>query len=169
MWYIILMLGISNGLIVEFNGMYRLILKLRWTLTFKNKFTPISTPKWHKTIWFYIELYASAISKNFVTIRLYGHICKYIDLWKRPLFINTKFHFDIYLPESPWYIRTSPFYKFILRPFYARFLLGGVVCWNRRIALISDSSVMWTYLSIVVFMLAWLNNCCNFIELSNMP
>ena len=104
MWYIILMLGISNGLIVEFNGMYRLILKLRWTLIFKNKFTPISTPKWHKTIWFYIELYVSAISKNFLTIRLYGHICKYIDLWKRPLFINTKFHFitafQIFLPRD---------------------------------------------------------------------
>ena len=57
--------------------------KMRWTLVFDYLFTPISTPKWHETIWFCMKFYKLAISKNLVTMRFYGLLLRYIDLWKK--------------------------------------------------------------------------------------
>lgn len=57
--------------------------KMRWTPVFDYLFTPISTPKWHETIWFCMKFYKLAISKNLVTMRFYGLLLRYIDLWKK--------------------------------------------------------------------------------------
>ena len=57
--------------------------KMRWTLVFDYLFTPISTPKWHESIWFCMKFYEFTISKNFVTMRFYGLLLMYIDLWKK--------------------------------------------------------------------------------------
>ena len=57
--------------------------KMRWTLVFDYLFTPISTPKWHESIWFCMKFYEFTISKNFVTMRFYGLLLRYIDLWKK--------------------------------------------------------------------------------------
>ena len=57
--------------------------KMRWTPFFDYLFTPISTPKWHETIWFCMKFYKLAISKNLVTMRFYGLLLRYIDLWKK--------------------------------------------------------------------------------------
>ena len=57
--------------------------KMRWTLVFDYLFTPISTPKWHESIWFCMKFYEFTISKNLVTMRFYGLLLRYIDLWKK--------------------------------------------------------------------------------------
>ena len=57
--------------------------KMRWTLVFDYLFTPISTPKWHESIWFCMKFYEFTISKNLVTMRFYGLLLMYIDLWKK--------------------------------------------------------------------------------------
>ena len=57
--------------------------KMRWTLVFDYLFTPISTPKWHESIWFCMKFYEFTISKNLVTMRFYGLLLRHIDLWKK--------------------------------------------------------------------------------------
>lgn len=129
--------------------------KMRWTLVFDYLFTPISTPKWHESIWFCMKFYEFTISKNFVTMRFYGLLLMYIDLWKKAnlqrylisFFVlpvrKPAFYLDFRLSLNFFYALSTPF-----------FVTGGVVCWNRRTAFASDSSVTWTYLSMVVLMLA---------------
>ena len=46
------------------------------------KSTPISTPKWHEIVWFYMELYACDVLENAVIMRVCRLIWKYIDIWK---------------------------------------------------------------------------------------
>ena len=81
--------------------------KMRWTPFFDYLFTPISTPKWHETIWFCMKFYKLAISKNLVTMRFYGLLLRYIDLWK-------KANLQRYLVS---YIFTSPLFLLYLQGF----------------------------------------------------
>ena len=62
---------------------YNKQIKMRWTLVFSIKSTPISTPKWHEIVWFYMRFYACIILENAVIMRVYGLIWKYIDIWKK--------------------------------------------------------------------------------------
>ena len=72
--------------------------KMRWTLVFDYLFTPISTPKWHESIWFCMKFYEFTISKNFVTMRFYGLLLMYIDLWKKA---NLQRYLISYIFTSP--------------------------------------------------------------------
>ena len=75
--------------------------KMRWTLVFDYLFTPISTPKWHESIWFCMKFYEFTISKNFVTMRFYGLLLIYIDLWKKANLQRFLISFSLFPPKIP--------------------------------------------------------------------
>ena len=136
--------------------------KMRWTLVFDYLFTPISTPKWHESIWFCMKFYEFTISKNFVTMRFYGLLLMYIDLWKKANLQRYLISFyDLPIRKALIYKAFRLSLDFLYALFTPFFVTGGVACWNWRIAFTSDSSVTWTYLSIVVLMLACPNSCCS--------
>lgn len=100
--------------------------KMRWTLVFDYLFTPISTPKWHESIWFCMKFYEFTISKNLVTMRFYGLLLRYIDLWKKANLqrFQVSFYFPSFLffscfKDFSWGCPPScpPFYIFHLWPF----------------------------------------------------
>ena len=148
--------------------------KMRWTLVFDYLFTPISTPKWHESIWFCMKFYEFTISKNFVTMRFYGLLLMYIDLWKKAnlqRYLISYLHFLLYFRGRKLrndgsisrFLELSSIINFLTgdlltfySPFYALFASS-----NWRTAWKRESSVTWTYLSIVVLMLAWPNSFCN--------
>lgn len=53
---------------------------MRWTLIVNHQSTPISTPKLHESIWFYVLLYKVAFSRNAVTMRVCGLIWRSMKL-----------------------------------------------------------------------------------------
>lgn len=119
--------------------------KMRWTLVFDYLFTPISTPKWHESIWFCMKFYEFTISKNFVTMRFYGLLLMYIDLWKKANLQRCLISFSFLPVRKPavylGFRLSLNFFYTLSAPF---FVTGGAVCWNRRTSFTSDSSVMWT-------------------------
>ena len=81
--------------------------KMRWTLVFDYLFTPISTPKWHESIWFCMKFYEFTISKNLVTMRFYGLLLRYIDLWKKANLQRFLISFFIFPPINPLILSQS--------------------------------------------------------------
>ena len=91
---------------------------MRWTPIFDYLFTPISTPKWHENIWFCMKFYELSISKNLVTMRFYGLLLRYIDLWKKANLQRYLISFLLYLLKNPRiYQRFSPFFVFFMYQF----------------------------------------------------
>lgn len=103
--------------------------KMRWTLVFDYLFTPISTPKWHESIWFCMKFYEFTISKNFVTMRFYGLLLMYIDLWKKAnlqrylisyILILLRFFLDLQGFSGFGFSATTPFLRHFRIEFYVR-------------------------------------------------
>ena len=124
--------------------------KMRWTLVFDYLFTPISTPKWHESIWFCMKFYEFTISKNFVTMRFYGLLLMYIDLWKkanlqRYLISSLYIHpFDIFI-YSIFQILFKQAFPFF-RPFLSHITihslksqLWGICCYCQSLDMIIRS------------------------------
>ena len=108
--------------------------KMRWTLVFDYLFTPISTPKWHESIWFCMKFYEFTISKNLVTMRFYGLLLRYIDLWKKA---NLQRFLISFLSISPLsvlilhfkissYYNRAPFHK--KAPIRMNYITSGFFC-----------------------------------------
>ena len=131
--------------------------KMRWTPVFDYLFTPISTPKWHETIWFCMKFYKLAISKNLVTMRFYGLLLRYIDLWKKA---NLQRYLVSYLSLPVQKPCNFAGFCLSLYFYYTLFSTVGVSASNCWTAFARDSSVTWAYLSIVVLILACPNSCC---------
>lgn len=103
--------------------------KMRWTLVFDYLFTPISTPKWHESIWFCMKFYEFTISKNLVTMRFYGLLLRYIDLWKKAnlqrflisyILILLRFFLDLQGFSGFGVSATTPFLRHFRIEFYVR-------------------------------------------------
>ena len=91
---------------------------------------------------------------------LWRYVNLYEDMKKGSCITIPNFILSFTCPKTLDLSGFSPFFRFLVRPFYAFFCN-----WRRSLlqlthGITGDASVAWTYLSIVVFMFACPHSCC---------